>query len=169
MTGFYIDETHLQRLTPGARRELLDILSAEISELKAAYHDLSWDPEDNHSFPLNEEEAVALLRSLDEPGRKVLRVFARNFDGHEGRADLTDLLAAGDYHRYDELGQEISHITRRLRGITQNNDAWLINWRSRDWHWDEATQTYTSGAFFISGPAISALREALGIRTTAKA
>lgn len=169
MTAFYIDETHLQRLTPGARRELLDILSADISDLNARFHDLSWDPEDNVSYPMSEEEAVALVRALDDPGRKVLRVFARNFDGEAGRADLTDLLAAGGYHRYEELGQEISHITRRLRGITQNNDAWLINWRSRDWNWDEATQTYTSGAFFISGPAIVALREAFGIRATAEA
>lgn len=169
MTGFFIDESVLKRLTPGARRELLDILSAEISDIKARFHDLSWDPEDNVSFPLSDEEAVALVRSLDEPGRKILRVFARNFDGHAGHGELKDLLDAGGYSRYDELGQEISHITRRLRGITQNNDAWLINWRSRDWHWDESTQTYTSGAFFISGPSIAALREAFGIRTTAEA
>lgn len=169
MTGFFIDETHLQRLTPGARRELLDILSAEISELKSAFRDLSWDPEENVSYPLSEDEAVALIRSLDEPGRKVLRVFARSFDGHTGRGELKDLLSAGEYHRYDELGQEISFITRQLKGISQNSDAWLINWRSRDWHWDEASQTYTSGAFFISGKAILSLREAFGIRESAKA
>lgn len=169
MTGFYIDETHLQKLTPGARRELLDILSAEISDLKTSFRDLSWDPEDNVSYPLSEDEAIALIRSLDEPGKKVLRVFARNFDGHVGRADLKDLLAVGDFQRYDDLGQEISRITRQLRGITQNADAWLINWRAKDWHWDEASQTYTSGAFFISGAAIHALREAFGIRTAAKA
>ena len=168
MTGFFIDETHLQKLTPGARRELLEILSAEISNLKTSFYDLSWDPEDNVSFPLSEDEAIALIRSLDEPGKKVLRVFARNFDGQIGRADLNDLLAAGNFQRYDELGQEISRITRQLRGITQNADAWLINWRARDWHWDEASQTYTSGAFFISGTAIHALREAFGIRAAAE-
>ena len=169
MTGFYIDEKHLQKLTPGARRELLDVLSAEVAELKASFRDLSWDPEDNVSYPLSEDEAVALLRSLDDSGRKVLRVFARNFDGGTGRADLEDLLAAGGFQRYDELGQEVSRITRQLRGITQNGDAWLINWRARDWQWDEANQTYTSGAFFISGAAILSLREALGIRDTAEA
>ena len=169
MTGFFIDETHLQKLTPGARRELLEILSAEISDLKTSFHDLSWDPEDNFSYPLSEDEAIALIRSLDEPGKKALRVFARNFDGHVGRADLKDLLAAGNFQRYDELGQEISRITRQLRGITQNADAWLINWRAKDWHWDETSQTYTSGAFFISGTAIHALREAFGIRTAAEA
>lgn len=169
MTGFFIDETHLQRLTPGARRELLEILSDEISDLRTSFRDLSWDPEDNVSYPLNEDEAIALIRSLDDPGKKILRLFARNFDGHVGRADLKDLLAAGGYQRYDDLGQEISRITRQLRGITQNGDAWLINWRARDWHWDEPSQTYTSGAFFISGAAILAMREAFGIRTPAKA
>jgi hypothetical protein len=169
MTGFFIDESHLQRLTPGARRELLDILSADISDLKTSFRDLSWDPEDNVSYPLSEEEALALIRSLDESGRKILRVFARNFDGHSGHGELQNLLAAGSYERYDDLGQEISQITRQLRGITQNSDAWLINWRARDWQWDEASQTYTAGAFFIAGAAILALREAFGIRDTAKA
>lgn len=169
MTGFFIDETHLQRLTPGARRELLEILSEEISDLRTSFRDLSWDPEDNVSYPLSEDEAIALIRSLDDSGKKILRLFARNFDGHVGRADLKDLLAAGGYQRYDDLGQEISRITRQLRGITQNGDAWLINWRARDWHWDEASQTYTSGAFYIAGAAILALREAFGIRAPAKA
>jgi hypothetical protein len=169
MTGFYIDETHLQRLTPGARRELLDILSAEIADLKTSFRDLSWDPEDNVSYPLSEDEAIALIRSLDEPGRKILRVFARNFDGQIGHAELEELLAAGGYQSYDDLGQEISRITRQLRGITHNGDAWLVNWRARDWHWDEASQTYTAGAFFISGAAVPSLREAFGIRSTAEA
>lgn len=168
MTGFYIDESHLQRLTPGARRELLDLLSTEIAALKAGYQDLGWDPEDNVSYPLTEDEAVALIRSLDEAGRSVLRVFARNVDGDVARGELNALLAAGGFQRYEELGQEISHITRRLRGITQNNDAWLINWRARDWHWDEATQTYTHGSFFISGPSVSALREGFGMRSAAE-
>lgn len=164
MTGFYIDEAHLDRLSPGARREILDLLSTQISDLKAEFHELSWDPEDNISYPLSEEEAVALIRALDDPGRNILRVFARNFDGHHGYGELNALLAAGRYSTYAELSQENSQITRRLRGIVQNNDAWLINWRSRDWHWDEASQTYTAGAFFISGPAILALREGFGIR-----
>lgn len=169
MTGFYIDETHLHRLTPGARRELLDLLSAEISELKANYRDLGWDPEENASYPLTENEAVALIRSLDDAGRNVLRVFAHNVDGDVGHGELSALLKAGGFQRYEELGQEISRITRQLRGITQNNDAWLINWRARDWNWDESSQTYTSGAFYISGPGLVALREAFGIRETASA
>ncbi|MDX1512858.1 MAG: hypothetical protein R3174_03850 [Gammaproteobacteria bacterium] len=165
MTGFYLDESHLARLSPGARREVLDLLSNQISDLKAEFRDLGWDPEDNISYPLSADEAVALVRSLEEPGRNLLRVFARNFDGTHGHGELGALLKAGSFQTYAELGQEISHITRRLRGIVQNNDAWLINWRSRDWNWDETTQTYTAGAFFISGPAVPALREAFGIRT----
>ena len=164
MTGFYIDESHLDRLSPGARREVLDVLDAQISDLKAEFHDLGWDPEGNVSYPLSEDEAVALIRGLEDPGRKVLRVFAQNYDGHYGNGELNALLEAGGFEGYAELGQENSHITRRLRGIVQNNDAWLFNWRSRDWNWDESGQTYTAGAFFISGPAVLALREAFGLR-----
>ena len=65
---------------------------------------------------------------------------------------------------YDDLGKEMSKITKRVRGIVQNNNAWLFNWRSKDWVWDDANQTYTAGSFFISGQSIFALREALGVR-----
>jgi hypothetical protein len=32
--------------------------------------------------------------------------------------------------------------------------------------WDDTNHTYTAGAFFISGPSILSLREALGVRAS---
>jgi hypothetical protein len=164
MTGFYIDESHLERLSPGARRELLDLFVDEVSELRDKFKDVGWDPEANVSFPLSEEEAISLVRTLSDRGRKILRVFARNFDGEVGHGELAALLEAGEGKTYDDLGKEMSKITKRVRGIVQNNQAWLFNWRSKDWVWDDANRTYTAGSFFISGPSMLSLREALGVR-----
>lgn len=164
MASFVIDETHLQRLTAGARRELLDLLAADVANVRGSFSHLDWDPDANVSYPLDEEEALALVRGVHDSARRLLRQLARSFDGNVGEASMEDLLAAGRYGNYDELSSDISHITLRLRGITQNNDAWLLNWRARDWTWDEETQSYTSGSYFISSPAILAMREAFGIR-----
>ena len=164
MTGFYIDESHLEQLSPGARRELLDLFFDEVSELREKFKDVGWDPEGNVSYPLSHEEAISLIRTLNDRGRKILRVFARNFDGEVGHGELAALLEAGEGKSYDDLGEEMSKITKRARGIVQNSHAWLFNWRSKDWVWDDVNQTYTAGSFYISGPSMLALREALGVR-----
>ncbi len=164
MTGFYIDESHLEQLSPGARRELLDLFIDEVSELRDRFKDVGWDPEANVSYPLSQEEAISLIRILNDRGRKILRVFARDFDGEAGHGELAALLEAVEGKSYDDLGEEMSKITKRARGIVQNNNAWLFNWRSKDWVWDDAHQTYSAGSFYISGPSMLALREALGVR-----
>ncbi len=64
---------------------------------------------------------------------------------------------------YEELGQEVSAITQRMHGATGNTDAWLFNWHAKDWQWDEGKSTYVRGRYFISGPAIDALRSAFSI------
>jgi hypothetical protein len=166
MTGFYIDESHLEQLSPGARRELLDLFVNEVSELRDKFKDVGWDPEANVSYPLSQEEAISLIHTLNDCERKILRVFARSFDGEVGHGELGALLEAIEGTSYDDLGKEMSKITKRVRGIVQNNHAWLFNWRSKDWIWDDANQTYTAGAFFISAPSILVLREALGVRAT---
>ncbi len=50
-----------------------------------------------------------------------------------------------------------------MHGATGNPDAWLFNWHATDWQWDEETNTYVQGRYFIAGPAIDALRSAFGI------
>ena len=63
--SFIIDESHLRKLSPEARSELLQVIGAELSELKSEFAGHEWDPEGNRSYPLNAEEARVLVRGLD--------------------------------------------------------------------------------------------------------
>ncbi len=163
MTSFIIDESHLQQLSPEARSELLEILGAEIADLKSEFADTDWDPEGNKSYPLSAEEARVLIRGLGQPAKSLLRTFCRNYDGKTGAGDLEEMLRATGIEGYEALGQEISAITQRMHGATGNPDAWLFNWHARDWEWDADKNTYLRGRYFISGPAMSSLRSAFGI------
>ena len=163
MISFIIDESHLQQLSPEARTELLDILGAEIADLKSEFADTDWDPEGNKSYPLSAEEARVLIRGLGPRAKSLLRTFCLNCDGKVGAGDLQELLTSTGIEDYEVLGQEISAITQRMHGATGNADAWLFNWHARDWEWDADKNTYVRGRYFISGPAMDSLRRAFGV------
>jgi hypothetical protein len=165
MPSFIIDDSHLQRLSSDARRELLQLLATELSEVRRQFADREWDPEGAASYPLHEEEAHHFVRGLQEEERRLLRVFCRNFDGHAGTANLDEMFQATgiDPEHYDELGRLVASLTQRLRSVTHNTDAWLFNWRSRDWEWTESEGTYAKGTYFISSPSIVSLRRAFGM------
>ncbi len=163
MVSFVIDETQLMRLSPEARREILGLLETDLGEIRQQLGADDWDPDGPDSYPLDADEAKALIRGLTGAPREVLRVFCGHFDGETGRADLTSLLEATQIERYEQLGEEINRITHRLQGMTEQRDAWLFNWRPEDWEWDEDTKSYLKGEYFIAGPAIQSLRHAFGI------
>ena len=129
MTSFIIDESHLNRLSPKARQEVLAVLRADLDELEASFLDSEWAPDRDTSYPLTVEDARVLIRGVAGAGEELLRVFALNYDGETGRASLQDLLEATGHTDYQHLGQDISTITQSLRSITGNSDAWLFNWR----------------------------------------
>lgn len=163
MASFVIDDTHLSRLSLSARNELLRIIQADLDDLRAHFHGQDWAPDRDMSYPLSLEEAEALVRGITGAGRDILRVFAKNADGDVGYAELEELLTTTGYTDYEHLGQDISTITHSLRSVTGDSDGWLFNWRPDDWEWDEASNTYKRGAYFISGPAVGTLRKAFGM------
>lgn len=163
MISFIIDESHLRKLSPEARTELLQIIGAEVSELKRAYADMEWDPEENESYPLSTEEAEALILGLDQPAKNLLRTFCMNYNGRVGSSELDEMLHSAGIESYEQLGHEVSAITQRMHSATGNPDAWLFNWHARDWEWDEEKNTYVQGRYFISRPAIDSLRAAFDI------
>lgn len=163
MVSFIIDESHLRQLSPAARSELLQVVGAELAELKTEFADREWDPEGNKSYPLDKEEAKVLVRGLPQPAKNLLRAFCLNYDGKIGKCNLEQMLGAAGIENYEMLGQEVSAITHRMHSATGNHDAWLFNWRARDWVWDEGKQTYMKGRYFISDPAVTSLRAAFGI------
>lgn len=163
MVSFVIDENHLRQLSPEARSELLDLIGAELADMEREYAGREWDPEENTSYPLSNEEARTLIRGLDTRAKRLLRGFCLNYDGKAGSSDLEEMLSTTGIEGFEDLGQEISAITQRMHSATGNPDAWLFNWHARDWQWDEEKNTYTQGRYFISGPAIKSLRKAFGI------
>ncbi|MDH3689282.1 MAG: hypothetical protein OEU36_07355 [Gammaproteobacteria bacterium] len=163
MTSFTIDESQLERLSPDARRELLSILEEDFSKVLSDFAAVDWTPNRDESYPLTVDEARALIRHIPQSETETLRVFARNYDGEVGKADLKELLSANAHTDHRQLGDDISAITHSLRRITGNRDAWLINWRHEDWIWNEHDNTYEAGVYFISDPAVAALRKAFGM------
>jgi len=163
VVSFIIDESHLRQLSAGARNELLQIIGAELADLKIEFADREWDPEGNKSYPLSADEARVLIRGLGQPGKSLLRTFCVNYDGKEGSTDLEEMLHSAGIEGYEDLGHEVSAITQRMHSATGNSDAWLFNWHSGDWQWDDRKNTYVRGRYFISGPAIDALRSAFSI------
>ena len=161
MTSFLVDESILRRLSPAARRELLQLVSDDLISIRNELADLDWDVEGDVSFPLTIEEAEVLVRGIPEPAFKLLQVFTDNRDGETGTATLEQLLSASGYAEFQELGQQLSWLLLRLRTVTGNQDAWLVNWNTDDWEWDENQQTYVKGRYFISGPAITSLAKAI--------
>lgn len=167
MAEFVINETHLRRLTPSARQELLRVLQEDFSQMRAEFSDRAWTPDRDISYPLTPEEARVLVRGVSEAARRMLRVFARNYDGEIGRGEVNELMQATGHTLYEQLSQEVSGVTQSLRSVSGNYDAWLFNFRAEDWVWDDATRSYSKGSYFISGTAIQSLRQAFGIAQSA--
>ena len=162
MTSFIIDEEQLRRLSPAARRELMGLLSDDVQELRAELAENDWDPEGSESYPLDSEEASLLVRGMPTPALKALKVFIRNTNDNRGHATLVELLEATGYSDFHALGDQFNWLLLRLRTVTHNEDAWVLNWGINDWEWDEKSNTYTSGEYFISRRALDALAEAIG-------
>ena len=163
MVSFVVDESLLQRLSPGARREFLNLIAGDLTLVQESVVDQEWDPDGEISYPLSVDEARQLIRSLSGSGRMLLRAFCLDDGSEVGKADLGELLQAGDFSEHDELGQEVSHITLRLQTVSGLSNAWLFNWHPEDWEWDDVAKRYIRGAYFISGPAVTALRSAFSM------
>ena len=163
MAMFIVDDGHLQRLSPAARRELLQVLADDAEEVRARYAHREWQPDGIHSYPLNVEEAHLLLNGMPEPARSIMRIFAENFDGERGFASFKELLDVTGHTKVENISRQLAWIELRARTVTGNADAWLVTWRSSDWKWDEKKQAYTRGKYFINGPAVESLREVFEI------
>ena len=108
MVSFIIDENHLRQLSAETRSELLQVIGAEIADLRSEFTDGEWDPEGNKSYPLSADEARVLIRGLGQPGRSLLRAFCLNYDGKVGSSELEEMLNTGGIAGYEQLGQEVS-------------------------------------------------------------
>lgn len=160
MTMFILDDSHLERLSPSARRELLKIINREIDSLHERFYDPPWNPEGAESYPLSNEEAVLLINGMPDGAVNALRVFAASDDGEEGTATLEELMEATGHTKFENINRQLAWILLHLRAVTGNSDAWLMNWRAKDWSWDDERETWTEGRYFVTSGAARALRHA---------
>jgi len=161
MALFIIDEDQLQQLSPATRRELMCVLEYGFQETRKYYDDSDWDPEGLDSYPLTIEEAGLLVNGMPEPARNALKVFVDNIEDDRGYANLAQLLDATGHSKVENINRQLAWILLRVRTVTGNPDAWLVNWHMRDWTWSEDQQAYLDGKYFVTEPAISALRDVL--------
>lgn len=173
MVSLVISEEDFARLSPDTRRELLSFFGMEErltgngGAKPAPGHaghtaGQAWNPEGDTPYPLSPREAKELIRGLSPSSRAILKAFCQHSDGKLGRASLEELLAVSGHSEPQRLMKAIPGITRRLRTVTNNREAWLIDWFDEDWEWDDAAKSWTKGAYFIPAPAIQALRQAFG-------
>ncbi|MEX0922823.1 MAG: hypothetical protein WD489_07090 [Rhodovibrionaceae bacterium] len=177
MVSLVISEEDFTRLSAETRQELLSFFGmAEAPMINGGAKPASqaqghtagqsvgqaWDPDGDTPYPLNPREAKELIRGLSPSSRAILKTFCQHSDGKMGRADLGELLAVSGHKDPQRLMKAIPGITRRLRTVTNNREAWLIDWFDEDWEWDDAGKTWTKGAYFIPAPAIQALCQAFG-------
>lgn len=160
MAGIVVDARDLERLSVGARKELLALIGVHapsVEELDSS--DSGWNPEGDHPYPLSLREAKALVRGLSESSRGMLRLFCKNSDGNIGRVTVRELLETTGHADAEHLQKAISGITRRLRTVTGHREAWLLDWENE---WDEERQVYFRSEYFITSPSIRSLSQALG-------
>jgi len=160
--SFVIDESHLRALTPSARHEFLRLMRRDLDSLKERLADIEWYADRGVSYPLSPDQAETLLQTQSRQVQKALHVFVSNSDGEKGIATLEQLVEATGYTDTEMLSRDFGSLTQSLRSVTGESQAWLINWDPGSWEWSESEQRYTSGEYYINGPAVFSLRQAFG-------
>jgi hypothetical protein len=173
MVSLVISEEDFARLSPQTRRELLSFFgmverengegdAKPAPQATGQNAGQAWDPDGDTPYPLSPREAKELIRGLSPTSRAILKTFCQNSDGQVGRASLEELLEVSGHRDPQRLMKAIPGITRRLRTVTNNRDAWLLDWFDEDWERDDTAKTWSKGAYFIPAPAIQALCQAFG-------
>lgn len=162
MAALLVDEQDLARLSPSARQELLGLFGRSDTASDRDLPGQVWDADGDEAYPLSLREAKELIRGLSSSSRAILRVFCASSGDAIGRATLTELLTVSGHSDVHRLRKAIPGITRRLRTVTRNKEAWIFDWLDEDWVWDDEKKTYLHGAYFIPSPAIQSLRQAFG-------
>ena len=172
MVGIVISDTDFGRLSPSTQQELLALLQGgeALSALDQEMLDdtmprppVSWDPEGEEAFPLAPREAKELLRGIAPQSKAILRLFCDNVRNGTGWATIEELMTASGHDSPAGLMKAMPAITRRLRTVTGNKEAWLFDWYDEDWEWDQERKTWAKGLYFIPSPAIQSLRQAFGM------
>lgn len=128
MSGIFLSLFDLQKLSAGARSEVLALITEGVGE--NIFEENGEGPTDLSSL-----QAEKLVRGLSNKSRSVLKAILENSDSSNGiwcedlaselELDVTDLTGVW------------SGLTRRIRTVSGSSDAYLISWA-----WDDERQDY---------------------------
>lgn len=113
------------------------------------------------STPATEAQMRDLLSRIDPRSVEYLKAIARNADGTitwKNMRLIFGIEKENDWSAYS--GSFGKGITRAYRKILGNQTAKLVWWNDADW--DEADWDDDMCAVFVDGPALEALRAAIG-------
>src|SRR5579871_5617499 len=155
-----IDQVDFGRLSPGARSELLNLLSPPTqsqSPVTATRRNFRWRQPHDVSLPLLRK----LLKGADAATRDRLGVLASN----NGRASMTQLLAVTKDKDWHALTPWEGAITRKLRRLVgdDNRIASFMQWDYDAEVWDSDHSHLLDGVYYLSETTTKSLRKLLGI------
>lgn len=128
MSGIFLSLADLQKLSAGARSEIMAVITEGIDE--DIFEENGEGPTDLSSL-----QAEKLVRGLSSKSRSVLKAILENSDGSNGF--WCEELASELEVDVTELTGVWSGLTRRIRTVTGSPEAYLISWA-----WDDEKQDY---------------------------
>jgi len=128
MSGIFLSLIDLQKLSAGARSEVLALIAEGVDE--DVFEENGEGPTDLSSL-----QAEKLVRGLSSKSRSVLKAILENSDSSNGFW-CEDLASELEVDVADLTGVW-SGLTRRIRTVSGSSDAYLISWA-----WDDDRQDY---------------------------
>jgi len=128
MSGIFLSLSDLQKLSAGARSEVLALIAEGVDE--DVFEENGEGPTDLSSL-----QAEKLVRGLSSKSRSVLKAILENSDSSNGFW-CEDLASELEVDVADLTGVW-SGLTRRIRTVSGSSDAYLISWA-----WDDDRQDY---------------------------
>lgn len=128
MSGIFLSLIDLQKLSAGARSEVLALIAEGVDE--DVFEENGEGPTDLSSL-----QAEKLVRGLSSKSRSVLKAILENSDSSNGFW-CEDLASELEVDIADLTGVW-SGLTRRIRTVSGSSDAYLISWA-----WDDDRQDY---------------------------
>lgn len=160
-----LDNGDWQRLSSGAREELLGLFGTEAAQ-SPSRGTKSWENPKGFRwrvpFDLTPELGRKLLRGLTADQIVRLRLFAKG----NGRVTLKQMLAVTKGADLHVLSAFEGAVTRKLRRLVgdENRIISLIMWDYDAEKWDKEHTELVDGVFYVSQATAQALRKILGAR-----
>ncbi|OKO98151.1 hypothetical protein [Xenorhabdus eapokensis] len=130
-TGIMVSKEDFAKLSERTREELLELVTNSInghivSENITNNEEEPWEPTDLSSI-----QAAKFVKGLGEKSRRVLKTILEVGKGEKGEFWCKDVAKKLDI-KSESLTGVWSGLTRRIRSVTEDEDACLFDWQPDD-------------------------------------